>query len=405
MKTLRFELDPRTIGWTLLALGGVWLLIQLWTVVVLVVVALVLVGTLKPIVEWLERRGIGRGLALAIIFAGMVVGFAGVVLVTVPPLVSQLVTVLEDAPATKARLAAWLNQYPAMASLATSLEESNLNEVFANTSGYLLEYSTRVLAVMGYGFTAIVLAFYLLADGKRAQGAVFAMVPRGYHLRLSRIILNLETIVGGYVRGQLITSAAITVFTFGLLTILGVPNALSLAVLAGFADVVPFIGGLLATVPAVMFGLSQGITTAIVIAVVLFVYQEFESRILVPRIYGRVLRLTPAAVLLALLIGGTLMGIIGALLALPIAAGMQMIVREMRIAMPGDDTDEQALRARDQVAEETYELRSAGAPPEEAGVIATELAKEIRTEDAAVAGDDGSAAQVPVTGGLEEPVS
>jgi hypothetical protein len=149
----------------------------------------------------------------------------------------------------------------------------------------------------------------------------------------------------------------------------------------------------------VLFALARGPTIAIVVAVVLICYQEFESRILVPRIYGRVLRLPSAAVLLALLIGGTLLGVIGALLALPIAAGLQMIGRELRLELPGDDTDHRELRARDQEAEETYERRSAGAPAEEAGVIATELAKEILSEDAAVAGDEAAAAAVPVTAG------
>src|SRR5689334_12022121 len=100
---------------------------------------------------------------------------------------------------------------------------------------------------MGYGLTTIVLAFYLLADAKRTQGALFAVVPRHYHLRLSRILFNLETIVGGYVRGQVITSVAISAFTFALLTVFGVHNALALAVFAGFVDVIPFVGGLLAT--------------------------------------------------------------------------------------------------------------------------------------------------------------
>ena len=399
MRPIRIQLDPRTIGLIILAIGAVWLLIHLWTVLILIVIALILVGTLKPAVEWFERLGIGRGLALGIIFVTMLVVFAGIVLITVPPLLSQMVTVLHDAPATKARLVTWLEQHPATSALASTVKDSDSSALFNNASGYLLDYSTRLVAIIGYGFTTIVLAFYILADGKRAQGAVFALVPRTHHLRLSRIILNLETIVGGYVRGQLITSAAIAVFTFGLLTALGVPNALSLAVLAGFADVIPFIGGLLATVPAVLVGLSQGVTTAIIIAIVLFVYQEFESRVLVPRIYGRVLRLSPTAVLVALLIGGTLMGIVGALLALPIAAGLQMIGRELRVSMPGDDTDEHALRARDQAAEETYERRSAGTAPDEAGVIATELAKEIQAEDVAAEGDESAAADLPVTSG------
>jgi predicted PurR-regulated permease PerM len=399
MKAIRFELDPKTIGLLVLAVAAIWLLIQLWVVLLLVVIALVLVGTLKPIVEWLERRRLGRGPALAVIFVGMLAVLAGLVLLTVPPLVSQLVAVLDDAPATKAKIVTWLQDHQATRSLASTLRESNSDAWFERASGQILAYSTRLITILGYGFTTIVLAFYILADGKRTQGAVYALVPRAYHLRLSRIILNLETIVGGYVRGQLITSAAIMVFTFGLLTVLRVPNALSLAVFAGFADVIPFVGGLLATVPAVLVGLSRGVGTASIIAIVLFVYQEFESRVLVPRIYGHVLRLSSTAVLLALIIGGTLMGIIGALLALPIAAGLQMIAREMRVSMPGDDSSAPELVARDLAAEKTYEERSAGAPPAEAGVIASELAKEIRAEDVATQGDASSAADLPVTGG------
>ncbi len=399
-RTIRFELDPRSLGLTLLAVAAVWLLFKLWPVLVLMTVALVVVGTLHPVVEWMERRGIRRGIALAMIFIGMLLGFVGLVFITIPPLVSQLAAMLENAPANQAKLVAWLDQYAVTTAFADSLRDSNMNEVFGSARDSLLDYSTQVLTVIGYGVTMIFLAFYLLADGKRAQGAIYAVVPRHYHLRLSRIILNLETIVGGYMRGQMITSAAITLFTFTLLMLCGVPNALSLAVLAGFADLIPFIGGLLATAPAVLVALTRGTGTAIVVGVVLFIYQEFESRILVPGVYGRVLRLSPAAVLLALLIGGTLLGIIGALLALPIAAGLQMIARELRVEMPGDDTHDQSLIERDQAAEALYEQRSAGAPAAEAGVIATELAKEIRAEDAA---EGLEATDVPITSGEPEP--
>jgi len=100
-------------------------------------------------------------------------------------------------------------------------------------------------------------------------------------MRLARILQNLEAIVGGYMRGQLITSAAIGVFTYLLLVICGVPNALSLALFAAVVDVIPFIGGLLATAPAVLVALSQGLPTGLVVLLALFIYQEFENRILV----------------------------------------------------------------------------------------------------------------------------
>jgi len=127
-------------------------------------------------------------------------------------------------------------------------------------------------------------------------------------------------------RGQLITSAAMGVFTFLLLVICGVPNALSLSLFAALVDVIPFIGGLLAMAPVFLSALSRGLPVATVVLIALFVYQELENRILVPRVYGHVLRLSPATVVLALLSGGILLGVVGALLALPIAAGLQMML-------------------------------------------------------------------------------
>jgi predicted PurR-regulated permease PerM len=237
--------------------------------------------------------------------------------------------------------------------------------------------------VAGYLVTAIVLSFYFLADGKRTQGVVYAVVPRQYHMRLARILHNLETIVGGYMRGQLITSMAIASFVFCLLVVCKVPNALSLALFAGLADVLPFVGGLLAASFAVLSALPLGLPTASVVLISMLVYTEFESRIVVPRVYGEVLRLSPATVLVALLAGGTMLGMMGALLALPIAAGLQMILEELRLEMPGDDSDDRPERARNAKTEAAYERLSAGSTAPEAGAIARGLAQDIRDADAA----------------------
>ena len=251
----------------------------------------------------------------------------------------------------------------------------------------MVGYSGRAVLALGWAATTLFLSFYLLADGKRMRGAVYAVVPRDYHMRLARILHNLEMIVGGYMRGQLITSVAIGVFTYLLLVICGVPNALSLALFAALVDVIPFIGGLLATAPAVLSALSLGVPTGIIVLVILFVYQEVENRVLVPRVYGSVLRLAPTTVVLALLAGGILLGVIGALLALPIAAGLQMMVQELRVEMPGDNSDDRVADARDAKTEATYERMSAGATAPEAGQIAKNLAHDLREADAVEAAD------------------
>jgi hypothetical protein len=172
-----------------------------------------------------------------------------------------------------------------------------------------------------------------------------------------------------------------------------VPNALSLALFAALVDVIPFVGALLASAPAVLSALSVSVPVGLVVLVVLFVYQEFENRILVPKIYGRALRLSPTLVILALLAGGLLLGIIGALLALPIAAGLQMMLLELRVELPGDDSDDRVAHARDAKAEAAYERMSAGATAPEAGQIARNLAHDIRDADVVDAAKEVDAAK------------
>ncbi len=379
---VRFEIAARSIAWILATIAGVWLFLQLREIALLLVVALVFAGTFNPLVEWMERRGLKRFYALTLLFVALLLVTSLLIFLTVPPLVEQLALMVRDAPRHREQLIALLQQRDFTAPLARAVQSAALEQAFARIETDLVGYAPRAVTALGWAVTTLFLSFYLLADGKRTQGALYAVVPRGYHMRLARILQNLETIVGGYMRGQLITSAMIGVFTFLLLVSFKVPNALSLALFAALVDVIPFIGGLLATAPAVLSALSRGLPVGILVLVVLFVYQELENRILVPRVYGRVLRLSPTTVVLALLAGGILHGVIGALLALPIAAGLQMMLAELRVDLPGDDSVDRLAHARDAKTEATYERMSAGATAPEAGQIARNLAHDIRDADA-----------------------
>ena len=380
-----FERTPRTIAWIVAAVAGLWLIYRLWMVVLLVVVALVFVGIFNPIVESMETRGLKRMKALILLIVAMSLGAALLLFLTVPPLFDQLTTIVSDLPSQREQLIATLGQHRITTSLSRTLGNVGVEQTFERLQTYLLGYSSQAAAAIGCGVTTIFLAFYFLIDGKRTLGTLYAVVPRDYHMRLARIIQNLETIVGGYMRGQLITSASLGVFTLLLLIACGVRNALALALLAALADIIPFVGGVLATVPAVLTALGRGPSTAVVVLVCMCAYQQFENKVLVPRVYGHVLRLSPVTVVLALIAGGILLGVMGALLALPIAAGLQMIIDELGVDLPGDDSDDPEERARDQKTEAAYEMMSAGATAPEAGRIAKELAHDIRDADAWVA--------------------
>lgn len=383
--SVRFELAPVTIAWIVAAAAGIWLLAKLWLVVLLLVVALVFAGTLNPVVERLEARGLGRVTALILLLLGLSLAAALLLFLTVPALVEQLTSVIQQLPAQRERLIAALARHDLTAPFGRSLSGVGGERSLEALQNRLVGHSSDAVVAAGYAVTTLFLAIYLLVDGKRTQGALYAMVPRRFHMRLARIIHNLQTIVGGYMRGQLITSVALGLFTLALLLACGVPNALPLAIFAALMDVLPFVGSLLAAIPVVATALGHGQTTGIVVFCCMFVYQLFENKVLVPKVYGSTLRLSPAVVVLALVAGGVLLGMIGALLALPIAAGLQMIIEELGVDLPGDDSADPAARARDLKTENAYEVMSAGATAPEAGCIAADLAHDIRAADAWVA--------------------
>jgi predicted PurR-regulated permease PerM len=396
----RIEISYKTILAVVATISSIWLLNLLLPILMVVVIALILVGTLNPFVGWIQRHGVNRYVAIGIVIVGCASVMALGGLMTIPALWDQVASTIKDLPQLQKSLAEKLAAHHLTAPLADAIRTFKPEKGLQSLNvGSALVASLGVVEAVGYAATSVVLAIYFMADGERTRGSLYAVFPRRFHVRLARVLLNLETIVGGYMRGQVITSIAIGIFTFGLLSITRVPNAVALAAFAAVTDVIPFVGGLLATTPVVLVALSRSTVITVVVLVAMIAYQELESRVIVPRVYGRALRLSSATVVIALLVGGKIGGIIGALLALPIAAALRMIFEELRLELPGDDTDDRILRARDARAERTYEKESAGASPEEAATVATSIANQIRESDASDGKNDGkSPAETPLTG-------
>jgi len=373
---LRIELTLKTMLLAIAVAAATWVALRLAPVFIVVVVALFLVGTLNPIVEWLEQHKVKRGLGIGMVFAAMLLAALGILALTIPTVVKQFAALVAQEPALRERLVGRLSQYRATQSLADSLRDVDYSALIKSVGGTALEYSTRSAQVIAYLVSAIFLALYIMIDRDRLRGGLYAIAPRKQHVRLSRVLLHLEIIVGGYIRGQLLTSGLMAVFTFILLTICGVKAALAIAVIAGIADVLPYIGVFLSVGPAVAAAATRGTMVVIIVLVAMLAYEEFESRFLVPRIYGNLLKLPSSVVLVALLAGGTLMGIPGALLALPVAAALRMLIEELRIDLPGEDIDDTAARSEDARGAREYDRRTAGVPAAEAAAIAVEISEK-----------------------------
>ena len=378
----RIEITARTMFTLVLVLAACWLLLQLAPVLLVLVTSLMLVGSLSPAVEWLETRGVRRGFGIALVFTILLAVVLLLITLTIPEVVAQANSLMEQEPVLRERLATWLSKSRVTSSLASSLRQIKYSALLGSSTQVALTTSVRIAETVAYGVGAVFLALYMMIDRDRLRGALFATVPRALHIRLSRITLNLERIVGGYIRGQVITCVLMGVFMFILLTAFGVKSALALAVLAGVADVLPYIGIFLVLGPALLATLSLGPVVTTTVAIAILIYEEIESRLLVPMVYGRALRLPSSVVLFALLAGGTLMGIVGALLALPVAAAILMLIEELRVELPGqsESIEKEQQRERDEVSEQEYTLRTEGLPVVEAAAIAVEIT-EVRVQE------------------------
>ncbi len=377
VRTVRHEISLRSFFTVLAIIASIWLLARVWQTILVLVIALVLAGTFSPVVAWLERHRLPRPFALALILLALLGSVVGLGALIIPALVHQFGALSTEAPTIQAGLADFLARTP-LASRANDIRTAQPNHFLAPIGAYLLKSAGTAAQVFVLGFTTVVIAFYLIADHERVQGFAFALLPRRYHVRTARVLLDMETVVGGYMRGQAITSLSIGVFTFALLRILGVPSALPLAVLAAFADLIPLVGPVLAVVPSVILALAVGPLQAVIVLAALVVYHQFESHLLLPRVYGQSLRLSPLAVIVALLVGEQLLGIIGALLALPMAAGIRVLIENYRIELPGDQPGEREERAEEADAEATYTAQTQGTTAVESAMVATEIAQQLQ---------------------------
>lgn len=382
-RTVRIEIARSTLVTIVLMAVGAALLAQLVPVILVLITALMLVGTLNPAVEALERRKLPRFASIAVVFTALLIVLVALAVFTVPPFVAQVASLVQQEPELRGRLVKFLAAYPLTGSLADSLRHVQYAALFKSYSAEAVAFSKGLFEFVAYGAGAFFLALYIMIDRDRLRGALFAAVPRAHHIKLSRILLNLETIVGGYVRGQVITCAMMAIFLFVVLAACGVPNAIAIAAFGGIADVLPFVGIFLTMIPAVLAALATGTVVATVVFVLLLCYEEFESRVLIPIVYGRSLRLPSSIVLFALIAGGSLYGIGGALLALPVAATLLMLIDELKVEMPGETMQpaDQAVQQHDIVGEAEYLRRTDGMTAQAAAGIALEISEGRKHSD------------------------
>lgn len=316
------DIAPAAIAKVIAAAALVWLWLYLWPLLMLIVIAVVIAIGLQPLVEWLERHRIPRALAASgtvIILIVLLLGFIGI---TGSSLGSQ-------ARELGGRMGEIWNGLAARmpAPLRSAILRSGVPVDAAKVAGYALDAGRLLASAAIIAVLALILTIYLLIEGRQTYAWLVAYAPPAYRDRVHVTAEEARTAIYGYVVGNVATSIFATVVVFVALTLLHVPSAMLLAILAGVFDFVPVLGFICSALPAVLLGLSVSPTVGLAVVLVYAGYHLAENYYIGPRIYGNRLKLSNIAVIIAFAVGAEIGGVGGALLALPLAALYPVIER------------------------------------------------------------------------------
>ena len=317
------ELPWRTVFKVLAAIALVWCWLHLVSLILLLVVAVLLAVTLDPIVRRLEAHSIPRWGGSTLVVLAVIVVISALVVFATTQLSGQAQVVGSSLLKAERQL---LEYIPARFRAEVSPENAGTS-MQSYVAPLLLRVSQEVGSALLVFALAAILTLYLLIEGTTTYAWLLAFVPQDRRGKVRQTAAECQRVIFGYVAGNIATSVFATIFVLVALSILEVPAAMLLALLAGVFDFIPVLGFILSSVPAIVLALTRSPATALIVLLLYIAYHTIENYLIAPWVYGDRLQLSNIAVVLAFAVGAELAGIVGALIALPIAAAYPAIER------------------------------------------------------------------------------
>lgn len=312
---------------------------QLSTIIMYVVGALFIALALEPVVRWLERRGVKRPLGIAIVFASFILIVGGILAIVIPMIANQVASLVRTAPSyfrnitgeewyitIKERFGEYINFDALIGQVQDFVGKP---ENWAQVAGGVWQAGIGIANGLTAGLIVLILSLYFLASLQATKRAFYLLAPKSNRVRIIDITEQITKSVGGYVNGIVILALVNAICGFILMTILNVPFAGLVAVGVFLLALIPLFGSVLATVLVAGVALFESPTAAIIAAVYYLIYMQIEAYLLTPRIMNRVVAVPGSLVVIGALAGGTLLGLLGALISIPVTAMILMIVKQV----------------------------------------------------------------------------
>lgn len=317
----KIEVSHKTIIFTVLFLLSLWFLYQIKEIIFLVIVAFILMSAFKPWADLLEKFHVPRIFSVLIIYITLILSITYAASSILPSLVSQTIRLGENLPSYLKSVAPFLKiDYQLLTAQVAPLGEN----VVKVTIGVFSNIITM--------FTLIIISFYLLIERKHLATHLVHFTNEEKAKKWENIITKIEERLGAWVRGQLVLAITIGIATFIGLSIIGIPYTLSLAILAGILEIVPFIGPIISAVPAILVALTISPLLALITIAIYFIIQQLEAHLVVPLVMRKTVGLPPLVTIISLMIGAKIAGIGGALLSIPlVVAGTTFVVEYIKM--------------------------------------------------------------------------
>lgn len=315
--TRRIDISWKTVVFVTAFLLFLWIIAHILDIILLFFVAFIFMSTLFPVVDKLTKWRIPRAIAvvlimvisLGLIFGGLAAGLT--------PLIAQTSSLTQRLSET---ISALLQ--------ANRVDQTVVQQELSGLSAQAVDITVNVFKNVISFVSVIVVTVYMLLDREKIEDYGTSFFG-GRQEKAKRVLRMMEDKLGAWLRGQIILSLLIGVLVYIGLLILGIDYALPLAIIAALLEVVPVLGPIIAAIPAVLIALTISPVMAAIVAAFYFAVQEFEGHVAVPQLMKRAVGLNPLLVILAISVGGRLLGIGGALLAVPIAVVVQLVLQEV----------------------------------------------------------------------------
>jgi predicted PurR-regulated permease PerM len=313
-----------------------WLLYRFSQVVFILFVAIVIGTVIRPVVAWLYSRGVPRIAGVILVYLLLLALLISFVLLLFPVIVEQGATIAAAVPGYYQGLREWMVNYPNqwMVRLSEFLPATlpgfepvqQTGQQMLASAGQALGYVASAANAIFMAIAILLLVFHWTLKGPRTIHSLLLLVPTGQRENISELISAMETKVGFYIAGQGVLCLVIGIMALVAYLLIGLPNALVLALVAGVMEAVPMVGPLLGAIPAAVIGLSIAPSKLVWVIVATLVIQQIENSVLVPRVMRKAVGVNPFVSLLAIFAFSSLFGIAGALMAIPIAAIIQLLL-------------------------------------------------------------------------------